>query len=93
MVRNTGGEGMNVTVHIERLILDGIAVPQRHRPQLQTALEAELARLIAADGLAVDVQPGGILPRMAGGELPLEDGDPELLGKRIALAVYKGIGQ
>lgn len=83
---------MNVFVHIERLILDGVPVPHRHRPQVQEALEEELARLIAADGLAGDVRVSGTLPRLAGGELQLEAEDPELLGKRIAQAVYARMG-
>ncbi|GAC1341994.1 MAG: hypothetical protein NVSMB27_00300 [Ktedonobacteraceae bacterium] len=83
---------MNVTIHIERLILDGVPVPHRHRPQVQAALEEELARLVAADGLAVDVRVSGNLPRLAGGELQLETEDAELLGKRIAQAVYTRIG-
>jgi hypothetical protein len=92
VARSAGGEGMNVSVHIERLILDGVPVPHRHRPQLQAALEAELARLIAADGLAVDMHMGGVLPRFSGGEIQIEDDDPKLLGKRIAQAVYRRIG-
>ena len=93
MARGPGGEGMNVSVHIERLILDGVHVPHRHRPQLQAALEAELARLIAADGLAVDMHMGGVLPRVSGGEMHLEsDEHPDRLGVRMARAIYKGIG-
>jgi hypothetical protein len=85
---------MNITIHIERLILDGVFVAHRHRPQLQAALEAELARLIAADGLAVDVQMGGVLPRVSGGEMHLEsDEHPSRLGMQIARAIYKGIGK
>jgi hypothetical protein len=84
---------MKIAVHIERLILDGVLVPYRQRPQVQSALEEELARLIAADGLGVDLQTSGVLSRVSGGEIQLvDDEEPELLGKRIARAVYKGIG-
>jgi len=84
---------MKIAVHIERLILDGVPVPQRQRPQVQVALEEELARLIAADGLGIDLQTSGVLSRISGGEIQLEDDEePELLGKRIARAVYRGIG-
>ena len=85
---------MNIVVHIERLILDDVPVPHRHRSQLQTALETELARLIAADGLMVDVQTSGVLPRVSGGEMRLEgDEHPGRLGMQIARAIYKGIGK
>jgi hypothetical protein len=84
---------MKITVHIERLILDGVSVLHRQRPQVQAALEEELARLIAADGLGVDLRTSGALSRVSGGEIQLEgDEEPELLGKRIAQAVYRGIG-
>lgn len=85
---------MNITIHIERLILDGVSVPQRHRPQLQTAIEAELARLLAADGLAAHLRTGGVLSRVTGAELQLQGkDDPVQLGRQIAQAVYRGIGQ
>jgi hypothetical protein len=83
---------MNVSVHIEQLILDGVPVAHRLRPQLQAALEAELVRLIAADGLSIDMHMSGVLARVSGGEIQIENDDPELLGKRIALAVYGGLG-
>ena len=85
---------MNITVHIERLVLDGIPVPQRHRPLVQAAMEEELARLLAADGLAVGLQQSHVQQRVQGGVLEVKDTDePALLGRNIAIAVYKGIGQ
>ena len=86
-------EHMNITIHIERLILDGVSVPQRHRPQLQTAIEAELARLLSDGSLAVDLRTPGMLPRLSGGTLELTgDEEPRMLGKQIAQAIYGGIG-
>ena len=85
---------MSITVHIERLILDGVSIPQRQRPQVQVAFEVELARLIIAEGLGIDLQTNGMQPCISGGDIQLEDvNDPAQLGKRIAKAVYKGIGQ
>jgi hypothetical protein len=83
---------MNITVHIERLILDGLSLPHRQRPQVQAALEAELARLLAAGGLGIDLQTSGRVTQIRGGEMQLEgDEEPGLLGKKIAWAVYRGI--
>ena len=42
---------MNVRLHIDRLVLDGVAVSDRAR--LAASLEAELAHLIATRGLEV----------------------------------------
>ena len=85
---------MNITLHIERLILDGIAVPHRHRPIVQAAMEEELARLLALDGLSIDFQQSYVQQRLSAGVLELKDTDePATLGRNIARAVYRGIGQ
>jgi hypothetical protein len=85
---------MSITIHIDRLILDGMSVPHRQRPQLQAALEAELARLLDSGGLSIDLSTSGTLPAINGGEIHVQDGEnPAQLGRRIAQAVYRGIGQ
>jgi hypothetical protein len=85
---------MNITVHIERLILDGIVLPHRHRPVVQAAMEEELARLLARDGLSIDFQQSHVQQRVLAGVLEVNDTDePVVLGRNIARAVYKGIGQ
>ncbi len=85
---------MNISVHIERLILDGLPIAQRDRALLCAAIEEELSRLLADGSLAVDLSTSGILPRLTGGALELSGNEePQQLGKRIARAVYGGIGQ
>ena len=84
---------MNINVSIERLILDGLSLPHSQRPLVQAAVEAELARLLAADGLAPHLQRGGALPHIKGGNIQLtHHSDPNRLGQQIAQAVYGGIG-
>ncbi len=84
---------MNINVHIERLILDGVPVAHRERPMLQAAVEAELARLLISEGLAPNLQAGSALPYVPGGSIQLaSDGNPKTLGQQIAQAVYGGIG-
>ncbi len=83
----------NINIQIERLILDGLPISHNQRPLLQAAVEAELARLLAADGLAPNLQAGGVLPYVPGGSIQLaSDGNPKTLGQQIAQAVYGGIG-
>jgi hypothetical protein len=41
---------MSVTLHIERLVIDGFALGTHEGPLLQAAVEAEVRRLLAADG-------------------------------------------
>ena len=85
---------MNVNIHIERLVLDGVDVPYAQRPALQAAVEAELARLIAAGGVAPGLASGGAYARVPGGSIELTNGgDPTVLGGQIAQAVYGGIGE
>jgi hypothetical protein len=84
---------MNINVSIERLILEGISLPHSQRPLIQAAVEAELARLLAADGLAHHLMEGGTLPAIPGGSIQLaSNGNPGTLGQQIAQAVYGGIG-
>jgi hypothetical protein len=84
---------MNISVHIERLFLDGLSVPHSQRARLQAAIEEELARLLADGSLAVDLRTPGMLPRLSGGTLELTGNEePRMLGKQIAQAIYGGIG-
>jgi len=83
----------NINIHIERLILDGLPISHSQRPLLQAAVEAELVRLLAADGLTPNLQVGSALPYVPGGSIHLaSDGNPKTLGQQIAQAVYGGIG-
>ena len=84
---------MNINVHIERLILDGLPIAHRERPMLQAALEAELAHLLTSEGLAPNLQAGGAVQRLQGGTIQLTSGgDTGQLGLQIAQAVYTEIG-
>ena len=85
---------MNVNLHIERLILDGVHVPYAQRPALQAAIEAELARLVREGGLTPGLQSGGAYARARGGSIQLSgDGNPATLGQQIARAAYLGLGK
>jgi len=84
---------LNINVSIERLILDGLSLSYSQRPLVQAAVEAELARLLATDGLVSHLQSGGALHNIRGGNIQLtQQSDPHTLGQQIAQAVYGGIG-
>ncbi len=84
---------MNINVHIERLILDGLPIASQQGPLVQAAVEAELVRLLAADGLAANLLAGGALSHVQAGGIQLTgEGNPSQLGQQIARAVYGGIG-
>jgi hypothetical protein len=85
---------MNIQVHIERLVLDGVTVAPGDRPELQAAVETELARLLADGGLSPALLGGGAVPSVRTGETQLSpEGDAVGIGQQIAAAVYGGIGQ
>lgn len=85
---------MNVNLHIERLILEGIDLDPAQRPILQAAVEVELGRLIAEGGVGASLAGGRAVPSLrAHGFQMSGDGNPRQLGRRIAGAVYGGIGK
>jgi len=85
---------MNIRVHIETLVLDGLPLDRRQGPLVQAAVEAELGRLLAAGGLAPGLIAAGGVPRLTAGPLPpVAHSNPADLGAGIAGAVYGGIGR
>jgi hypothetical protein len=85
---------MNISVAIERLILDGVPLDAAGRPVLRAAVESELARLLAEGGLSSELRGGGAMPSLRAGGIQLEGQEsPAQLGKQIARAVYKGMGR
>jgi len=85
---------MNINLHIERLVLEGIPLDPGQRPLLQTAVEAELTRLLTSGGLSDALQSGGALYNVRATGIQLaNNGSPARLGEQIAGAVYRGIGK
>ena len=83
---------MNVRLHIDRLVLDGITVPQVDRPRLQEAVELELVRLIGEGGVSAAFEAGLAVPAIDAGDLQIRSGTgPHDLGQQIAGALYGGL--
>jgi hypothetical protein len=82
---------MNIHLHIERVVLDGVPVDQPR--SLRKALERELTSRLTEGGLSPDLRSGGAMPHVRGGAIELGQGSPSArLGTQIAGAVYRGIG-
>jgi hypothetical protein len=83
---------MNIELHIERLILDGLQVEPRNRAALQAAVEAELTRLLTAGGLRAELLSGGAVRSLGAGEIQVTNQTSAAhLGNHIAQAVHSGI--
>lgn len=84
---------MRIDVRIDRLILEGLPVTGDQGPLVQAAVERELARLLAVDGLSGEARTAGAAPRVNAGGFELREGShPSRLGQQIARSVYHGIG-
>jgi hypothetical protein len=83
---------MNITLHIERLILDGVNIAPDQRHLLQASLTVELTRLLTQSGLAANLIEGVSMPKLSANDVQLTGNNPAQLGQQIAQSVYGGIG-
>ncbi len=85
---------MNINLHIERLILDGLPISTAQGALVRAAVEAELSRLLSDGGLHAGLQTGVALESVRAGALRLSaDSTPKRLGQQIARSIYGGIGR
>lgn len=76
-----------VELRIGELVLNGFAPGDRYH--IWAALERELARLFAEQGVPDWLKQGGLIDRLDGGSFDLPPGpSAEVIGGRIAQAVY-----
>ena len=92
---------MNVTVHIERLVIDGFAVEPRAAPELRTAITAEITRLFAtgpvpaallAGGAVASVRAPGVVTAPATDGAARFPGSVAAWGTQIGRAVHRSFG-
>jgi hypothetical protein len=83
---------MNIKLHIERLVLDGLPVEAHQGALIQSAVETELERLIAGDGLRPELLSGGEFGSLRAGGVQFEqEFNAPRLGIRIAGALHRRI--
>ena len=84
---------MNINLHIERLVLEGLPIERRQGPQLRAAVERELIRLLTDGSSLAQLSTSGSAASINGGAIHMARGaDAAGLGKQIAVAVHGGIG-
>lgn len=85
---------MNISLHIERLVLEGVPLGEGDARRVQAAVTAELARLIAGGGVGGEWPSRGALEYARGSDIRLAAGEgPDVVGRRIAGALYGGIAR
>ncbi len=85
---------MNVNLHIERLVLDGVGIEPGQRHLLKTSVEKELTRLLAESGLSSGLAAGVALPGIGAGNIQFNDGgNPAQMGQKIAQSLHGGISR
>jgi hypothetical protein len=83
---------MNIHVHIEQLILEGLPVTRVEAAQVRAAVALELGRMLAPVSLSQLPRQGEstsaktVTMNFGGGDAPGE------LGRSIARSVYRGLG-
>lgn len=85
---------MKIAVHIERLVLDGLAVTPAQGAQVRAAVERELARMLAAGGVADGLRGGGAVPQVPAPSFTLSpNARPDAIGRHVARSVHASIGR
>ncbi len=80
---------MNINLHIERLILDGVSVGARESTLVRTAVEAELGRLLSERGIPRDLQSEGNQARILAPTLRLNSSShAKEIGTQIGAGIY-----
>lgn len=81
-----------VQIDIGEMTLSGFSFVPSDERIVRSAIETELARLIAMGPLPRRLSAGGTIPRLPGRPLEIAcETDPQRLGRSIATALYRGM--
>lgn len=84
---------MNVRLHIDRIVLDGLDVTAADRVRLKASIESELTRLVAERGISPELARGIAVPSVPAPQIAVQpNARPAQLGAAIAGAVIGGVG-
>ena len=85
---------MNINLHIDRLVLDGVSVAPHQRADLKAAVEVALRQQLANQGIGSAMQSNSHRRSVSGGAITIDNSHkPVSLGQQIGKAVYRGIGE
>ena len=84
----------NITVNIERLVLDGLPISRVEGLSLQRALEGELARLLVTYGVTDALRLGAAVSALPISVVDLTAASsPAKMGRAIANTIHAGLAQ
>ncbi len=82
----------SIELHVGEVVLRGVASGDRHR--IGQAMQRELARLFAEQGVPDGLVRGGHIERLEGGAFEMTpDSRAEAIGAQVAQAVYGGLAR
>lgn len=81
---------MNVNLHIDSIILDGLDLAAGQREFLQQVVANELTTLFAREGLATSHGNASEVGSISGGTICLGATGPTLLGHQLAQSIHQG---
>jgi hypothetical protein len=85
---------VNINLHIERLILDGLSLDTRAGALVKDELRTELHRLFADHEALVSSLAGAAMPRVEGAPLNISSAESPLrLGAAVAHSIYGAISK
>ncbi len=79
---------MRISLHIERVVLEGVDVSGGDRELVRESIACELGRMLGDGGMA----NGYSRSRVMAGDVQLAADKPVEFGRQIAGSVYKGVG-
>jgi hypothetical protein len=82
---------MDIHVHIERLILDGLPAEDSAGASMQAALSRELSLLLSGRGLGPELSAGGARPTLDAGTVDVESGAPGASPHQVAAAIHRSL--
>ena len=83
---------MDINLHIECLVLEGVDIPYGQQGLLQASVMNELTQLIGSGELSPKLAVGASLSSVMTNCIQLGDQKPLILGQLIAKSLYGGIG-
>ena len=84
---------MNINLHIERLVLEGLPLQRSERGIVEAAVIAELTNLLTSSGTPETWQENVVVPRVNAAEMTMnQPSTPNQIGQQIAQSVYGGFG-